>query len=58
MYAGLEHDDWTFGLSYDINTSDLVPASRNRGGIEFAVVRIFGTRPAIPVRFKACPDQL
>jgi type IX secretion system PorP/SprF family membrane protein len=58
LYAGVEYDDWTFGVSYDINTSDLVPASRNRGGIEFAIVRIFKQRPAIPVRFKACPDQI
>ncbi len=58
VLAGLEHDDWTFGLSYDINTSDLVPASRNRGGIEFAVVRLFRQRPAVPAMFKACPDQM
>lgn len=58
IYAGFEYDDWNFGMSYDINTSDLVPASRNRGGIEFAVVRIFKQRPAVPVRFKACPDQI
>lgn len=58
LYAGLEHDDWTFGLSYDINTSDLVPASRNRGGIELTAIRILRKRPAIPVRFKACPTQI
>lgn len=58
LYAGLEHDDWTFGLSYDINTSDLVPASRNRGAIELTAIRILGKRPAIPVRFKACPAQI
>lgn len=58
IYAGFDHDDWTFGVSYDINTSDLVPASRNRGAIEFAVVRIFRKRPVVPARFKACPDQL
>jgi len=58
LYAGFDYDDWTFGVSYDINTSDLVPASRNRGAIEFALVRIFKKRPAIPVRFKTCPDQL
>ena len=57
VHAGLEYDDWTFGVSYDVNTSDLVPASRNRGGIEFTVVRIFKQRPLIPVQFKACPDQ-
>ncbi len=58
IYGGFERDDWTFGLSYDINFSDLVPASRNLGGIEFTVVRIFGKRPAVPARFKACPDLL
>ena len=57
VFAGLEYDDWTFGMSYDVNTSDLVPASRNRGGVEFTVVRIFKQRPLIPVHFKACPDQ-
>jgi type IX secretion system PorP/SprF family membrane protein len=58
IFAGLERDDWTFGMSYDINTSDLVPASRNRGAIEFTAVRIWKKRPLVPVRFKACPEQL
>lgn len=58
LYAGLEHDDWTFGVSYDINTSDLVPASRNRGAIELTAIRILRKRPALPVRFKACPPQI
>ncbi|HQX31340.1 MAG: PorP/SprF family type IX secretion system membrane protein [Flavobacteriales bacterium] len=58
LYAGFEYDDWTFGLSYDINTSDLVPASRNRGGIEISVIRIFKKYPPVPVRYKACPAQL
>lgn len=58
FFAGFEYDDWSFGASYDINTSDLVPASRNRGAIEFTVVRIWKKRPAVPVQFKACPSQL
>ncbi|HRH71313.1 MAG TPA: PorP/SprF family type IX secretion system membrane protein [Flavobacteriales bacterium] len=58
LYVGFEYDDWTFGSSYDINTSDLVPASRNRGGFEITAVRIFRRHPAVPVRFKACPEQL
>lgn len=58
LYAGLEYDDWTFGMSYDINTSDLVPASRNRGAIELTAIRILRRRPAIPVHFKACPAQI
>lgn len=58
MYGGFEYDDWTFGLSYDINTSDLVPASRNRGGFEITVIRIFRKHSLLPVRYKACPDQV
>ncbi len=58
LYAGLEHDDWTFGLSYDINLSRLEPASRNRGGFEVTAIKIFRKRPPVPVRFKACPDQM
>lgn len=58
LYAGFDYDDWTLGLSYDINSSDLVPASRNRGAIEFTLIRIFKKRPALPARFKACPVQL
>ena len=58
VYAGMEYDDWTFGMSYDINTSSLVPASRNRGAIELTAIRILRKRPFVPVRFKACPTQL
>ncbi|MBP8823345.1 MAG: PorP/SprF family type IX secretion system membrane protein [Flavobacteriales bacterium] len=58
LYAGLEHDDWTFGLSYDINLSRLEPASRNRGGFEVTATKVFRKRPPVPVRYKACPDQL
>jgi type IX secretion system PorP/SprF family membrane protein len=58
VHAGLEYDDWTVGISYDINTSKLVPASRERGGIEFTLVRLVRKRNTLPVRFKACPEQL
>ncbi|MBK9177759.1 MAG: PorP/SprF family type IX secretion system membrane protein [Flavobacteriales bacterium] len=58
VFAGFERDDWSFGASYDINTSALVPASRNRGAIEFTAIRIWKKRPPVPVRFKACPEQL
>lgn len=57
LFAGTEYDDWTVGLSYDINLSDLVPASRNRGGIEITAVRVFRKHP-VPHRYKACPTQL
>lgn len=58
IHAGVEYDDWTMGISYDLNFSDLVPASRNRGAIELTLIRIFKQRSSVPVRFPACPDQL
>ncbi len=58
LYAGMEHDDWTVGLCYDINLSRLQPASRNRGGFEVTAIKIFRKRPPVPVRYKACPDQM
>lgn len=58
LYAGLEYDDWTFGVSYDINLSDLVPASNNRGALELSAIYIIRQRPLLPARFKACPVQL
>ena len=58
IFVGSEYDDWTLGLSYDINFSDLVPASRNRGGVELTAVRVFRRKPFVPCRFKACPTQM
>lgn len=58
VFVGSEYDDWTLGITYDINLSDLVPASRNRGGFELTAVRVFRRKPAAPCRFKACPTQL
>ncbi|MBL7964832.1 MAG: PorP/SprF family type IX secretion system membrane protein [Flavobacteriales bacterium] len=57
LYGGLEYDAWDIGISYDINVSDLVPASRYRGAWEITAVYIFG-RPMLIPRFKACPEQL
>lgn len=58
LFVGSEYDDWTVGLSYDVNLSGLVPASRNRGGIELTAVRVFKRKPLVPHRYKACPAQL
>lgn len=57
IFAGLDQGDWQFGLSYDINLSDLVPASRNRGGIEMTAIRIIRTRP-VPKKYRACPTDI
>ncbi|HEY8387989.1 MAG TPA: PorP/SprF family type IX secretion system membrane protein [Parasegetibacter sp.] len=53
-YAGLEIGDFRFGLSYDVNTSSLKPASNTRGGIEISL--IFIKQPAEPNTKKmVCP---
>jgi len=41
----LDYNDFTFGLSYDLNISGLIPASSGRGGPELSIQHIthFGT---------------
>ncbi len=57
LVAGMQYDAWNVGVSYDINTSNLRPASNGRGGFEFSVVYIIPPKPkAFPV--KICPDYM
>jgi len=50
----LERNNWTLGLSYDVNISGFDTATNGRGGIEVALV--YRTLPVPPVKaFKACP---
>jgi hypothetical protein len=37
---GVEYNEWRVGMSYDLNTSALRPASTGRGGFEFSIVYI------------------
>ncbi len=39
-YIGLEFGEFHFGVSYDVNTSSLKPASNVRGGGEFSLIYI------------------
>ncbi|HEY6976517.1 MAG TPA: PorP/SprF family type IX secretion system membrane protein [Chitinophagaceae bacterium] len=43
-YIGLEYNSFRFGLTYDINISDLKTASQSRGGVEVSLIYI--ARPA------------
>ncbi|MCM5527474.1 PorP/SprF family type IX secretion system membrane protein [Parasegetibacter sp. NRK P23] len=54
-YVGLEiNNEWRFGLSYDVNTSSLKPASNTRGGIELSL--IYTRQPRDPnARKLNCP---
>ena len=56
---GFDYHNWNIGLSYDINTSRLNPASRHRGGLELSLtylIRVFKA-PDIK-RYIQCPDFL
>lgn len=54
--AGVEIDEWRIAASYDINVSNLKPASRNRGGFEFSVRYLFNSNKRnTGYRHKYCP---
>jgi type IX secretion system PorP/SprF family membrane protein len=55
VVAGMQYNEWNVGLSYDINTSNLRPASNGRGGFEIAVIYIVPPKPK-PRDIKVCPD--
>lgn len=58
MTAGVDYDNWKVGLSYDINTSSLVPASRRRGGLEIAIIYIVNKTPFKRVQHRVCPNYI
>ncbi len=57
VMTGLIYNNWTFGASYDINLSNLQPASINRGGLELAIIYIWKKLPERP-HHKICPEYL
>lgn len=40
LTSGMDYDNFTLGISYDVNASGLTPASRYRGGFELSLVYI------------------
>tara|TARA_Y100000589_G_scaffold246893_1_gene234779 strand:+ start:103704 stop:104708 length:1005 start_codon:yes stop_codon:yes gene_type:complete len=56
LTAAIDYNQWHFALSYDVNMSKLVPASRSRGGLEINVIYIFEKFKPVIKRFKYCPD--
>ncbi len=50
---GLKMGQFTYRLSYDVNTSTLKPATNNRGGIEFSLIYI--AKRKVPVVAPNCP---
>jgi type IX secretion system PorP/SprF family membrane protein len=55
VMAGMHYDEWRVALSYDINVSDLQPASRGRGGFEISVRYIMRTFERPDELHKTCP---
>ncbi len=58
ILVGMEYQNWWGGISYDINTSDLIPASRARGGIEFSLRYIIKRFKPKVIKHRACPDYI
>lgn len=54
--TGFDYNFWNFGISYDINTSDLTTATNRKGGLELSVTYIFKSFKPTNKRFKACPS--
>lgn len=57
LIIGMEYGNWTFAFSYDINFSDLVPASNYRGGYEIGIIYILRKELKRP-EYKTCPSYL
>lgn len=55
--AGIKHNEWEAGISYDINTSNLKPASSGKGGFEFSFIYILSSPPK-PFPVKVCKDWM
>lgn len=58
LVGGMDYDNWYFGLSYDINYSNLVPASNNRGALELSVIYIFRKLKPTKVKHIICPNYI
>ena len=53
--VGLDFKDMMLGVSYDINTSNLTPASHSRGGLELSLIYILNKAKQDYVKHAPCP---
>lgn len=58
LSLGFDYNDLFVGVSYDVNYSKLVPASRYRGGYEFAIRYIIRTFKPKKILHRVCPDYI
>ncbi len=52
IFGGLDFENWSFGVSYDLNNSDLKTVSNSRGGYELSIIYTQPQRRRLGV---ACP---
>lgn len=58
LSVGMDYQNWFVGMSYDINFSSLVPASRLRGGFELSVRYILTRFKPAKIVHRICPDYI
>lgn len=58
MTVGAYYNNWIAGISYDINVSQLLPASNVRGGLEFSLQYILHLFKPKEIKHRICPDYL
>lgn len=58
LSVGIDYDKWVAGISYDINISKLVPASRYRGALEFGVIYIIDVFRPKMIQRRICPNYI
>lgn len=58
LTAGAYYNQWIVGVSYDVNVSQLTPASNIRGGLEFSVQYILHLFKPKDIQHRICPDYL
>lgn len=60
IYAvvGAYYNNWIAGVSYDVNLSQLAPASNVRGGIEFSLQYMLHVFKPSNIQHRICPDYL
>lgn len=58
MSIGMDYKEWFAGISYDMNFSKLVPASKVRGGIEISLRYILTKIKPKNIYHRVCPDYI
>lgn len=58
LTLGFDYNDLFIGVSYDVNYSKLVPASRYRGGYEFAIRYIIRAFKPKNILHRVCPEYI